>query len=157
MNVVTHMTAETDATSAAENPYASPKSLESPASATASLKVATRLFYWMGVFGLAYNFVFVPVAIVIGVTKDGPEFAPIVGATIWCAVNCVLFRWMMTTAKDLGKDFDATYRRARWLGIVAGTLYFPILTVPAILAIRHLESCRQALVGEPELVSDGRL
>jgi hypothetical protein len=55
---------------------------------------------------------------------------------------------MIKTAKDLAVDLDRTYRRARWLAILAAAIFFPILTIPAVLAVRRLERYRRFMAGQ---------
>jgi hypothetical protein len=55
----------------------------------------------------------------------------------------LFFVFILRTANRLGGDFDRVYRRARWLGILAATIWFPILTIPGILALRRLERYRK--------------
>lgn len=63
-------------------------------------------------------------------------------------VGCLMtlfFIFMAKTANGLEHDFHRHYRRARWTAIIVAALFFPIMTIPGILAVRRLERYRSGL------------
>ncbi len=74
-------------------------------------------------------------------TRDADAIEIFIG-TIACGVVVLLFLSMVRTADGLELDFPRSYRRARWTGILAATVYFPWLTIPSYLAVRRLEEYR---------------
>jgi len=56
--------------------------------------------------------------------------------------SCSLLVWLSITMIRLGRvsgdTFPAQYKKARWIGLIAGAVFFPILGLPAFLSIRRL-------------------
>jgi hypothetical protein len=50
--------------------------------------------------------------------------------------------WMFVTMTKIGNlspdEFPSHYKKARWVGIIAGALFLPIIGVPAFISIRRL-------------------
>jgi hypothetical protein len=67
----------------------------------------------------------------------------IIGPPILAIGIFSFFGMMVVTSGRLTTDFDRVYSRARWLGILAGAFTFPILTLPAYVAVRRLAICRK--------------
>jgi len=133
---------------AAENPYASPQCVEVQDDAESLLKATTKLYRRMGWFGIAYFSFIYPFTIVGQLSEGHFEVVPAIAGTIICGLMLAFFAIMIKTAKHLADDLDRYYRRARWLGILAGALFFPILTVPAFLAVRRLERYRDFMTAQ---------
>ena len=70
------------------------------------------------------------------------ESSPPVHVWMFAVVTVLFFGSMIRTAKLLPNDFESLYRRARWLGILAGAFGFPILSLPAFLAVSRLATYR---------------
>ena len=63
-----------------------------------------------------------------------------------------LFFWsILKIATALEKDFNKTYRRARWTAIIVGALFFPYLTLPCYFAVRHMEEYQRRYAVENEI------
>ncbi len=76
-------------------------------------------------------------------TNDKLSTGEIIGPAILLLVMWTFFGMMVYTAGQLATDFDRVYNRARWLGILAGAVLFPLLTIPAFIAVRRLSVCRK--------------
>ncbi len=132
-----------------ENPYASPKCVESQPDADALLKATVRLYRGMGWAGIAYLLVFCPLTIVSELARQqelGETIGGAIAMTTICGLMAAFFVLVMKTADRLGVNLDRSYRRARWLGIITGAMFFPLLTIPAILAVRRLERYRKHMM-----------
>jgi hypothetical protein len=134
-----------------ENPYAPPPTVvEPPEDAEALLKAATRMYRGIGWCGVAYVAFVWAAQVVLALPRLESEPVPIallvmLGDLMWM----LFFVFVLRTANRLGQDFDRMYRRARWLGILAAALWFPLLTIPGILAVRRLERYRR-FVNDPK-------
>jgi hypothetical protein len=130
-----------------QNPYASPKFGESQTEVKSLLKATMRLYRIMGWCGITYFLVLYLFMMISEYRAQGLEIWSTVAGTAWCGLFIAFFLYMIQTASSLGVEFDRTYRRARWLGIIVSAMFFPILTIPGILAVRRLERCRLQMQG----------
>ncbi len=64
------------------------------------------------------------------------------------------FGAMIRTATRLPGDFERLYKRARWLGILAGAFGFPILTIPAFIGVSRLSKYRTLASRQACVASD---
>ena len=136
---------------AAENPYASPRCVEVQDDAESLLKATTKLYRRMGWFGIAYFSFIYPFTTIMQLSEGQFEVVPAIGGGIMCGLMLAFSVIMVKTATYLAADLDRYYRRARWIAVLAAALFFPILTVPAFLAVRRLERYRNSMiVQEPE-------
>ena len=126
-----------------ENPYASPMSVELRPDPDALLRATTSLYRGMGWFGIVYHAVVYSFAMISEGSKQRPEMPPIIGMTIVCGLMVAYFFFMIRVANRLKTNFDRNYRPTRWMGILTATIFFPMLTIPAILAVRRLERYRK--------------
>jgi hypothetical protein len=124
-----------------ENPYALPPAFEPREDAESLLRAAMRMYRWIGWCGVAYVVIAFPVPIVTQLLQPQPNIplvVPLLGMLMM-----LFFVLMLRTASRLGHDFDRVYRRARWLAILAAAIWFPLFTIPGILAVRRLERYRR--------------
>jgi hypothetical protein len=131
-----------------ENPYASPRSVEFRSDAETLLRATTKLYARMGWAGVAYTTIVYPIGMVLELSERPVQLGPTMGGTIMCGLMLGFFVIRIKTAKDLATDLDRTYRRARWTAILAAAIFFPILTFPAVLAVRRLERYRRFMAGQ---------
>ena len=131
-----------------ENPYASPRSVEIQSDAETLLRATTKLYRRMGWAGATIYLVACLFNMIALSAQGQLDIGPALGMTTTCALVTAFFLLMIKTAKDLAVDVDRTYRRARWLAVLAAGLFFPILTIPAYLAVRRLERYRRFMSGE---------
>lgn len=124
------------------NPYAPPVA---SASAKADGKDASwylnrvqKYYRRMGTAMLAYIGIVVVVAGVSKTTDGSLRVADIAGPLVWCALLTWLFAAMVRIGYVSHADFPAYYKRARWIGIIAGALFLPILGLPAFISVRRL-------------------
>jgi threonine/homoserine/homoserine lactone efflux protein len=83
-------------------------------------------------------------AIIGEATSRRPNSTGLLALIVFAGVYLAIFVAVLRTAGHLRDNFERTYRRARWMGIVMATLFCPVLTVPAIVGIRQLRKCQEA-------------
>lgn len=132
-----------ESTEPTENPYASPLCVEVQEDADSLLYSTTRLYRFTGWCGIAYVLV-----VYLGVMTAelfegwlGVAFA--LGGAMVQSLWIGFFAVVISTANHLAADPLRYRRRARLLGILAATIFFPVLTVPAVLAVRRLARYRR--------------
>jgi hypothetical protein len=76
------------------------------------------------------------------VSEKRIEFGPTIAATAIYGLHVAFFAYLIKIANQLRDQVDGTYRRARWMAILAASIFFPIMTIPGILAVRRLERYR---------------
>ncbi len=79
----------------------------------------------------------------IGAIVDGPLiWSEIAGGAlaliVWVTPLGWLFVTMIRVADVPHPEFPRHYVKARWVGIIAGALFFPLLTIPAFISVRRL-------------------
>jgi len=105
----------------------------------------------MGWGAIAYVVCVIPFAVFGLLTDESLLLADVIVAPTMLAAVLLFFGAMIRTAVLLPRDFDRLYRRARWLGIVAGAAGFPILTYPAFIAVSRLgQYAKMRDGGEPD-------
>jgi hypothetical protein len=127
-----------------ENPYAPPQAeCLKEADADSLLRGATRLYRIMGLAGVAYCLVVFPFVFASETSKSSFKLPDMMIVTATMGLSLVFFVLMLRTARRLQTNPAGWYRMARWMGILAAALFFPFLTVPAILALNQLERHRR--------------
>jgi hypothetical protein len=130
---------------ATENPYASP-TYDEPQVGTDALRRGTvRIYHRMGWAGVAYALL-VLIVTLCNFAEHPSEMGIAGGLLLEAALILAFFVFMINTARRLSIDVARNYRRARWLGILAASIFFPIFTIPGILAVRRLERYRTHVV-----------
>jgi hypothetical protein len=71
----------------------------------------------------------------------------LIGMPMTAGFFLIFFALMIRTAVLLPRDFERYYQRARWLGILAGAFGFPLLTIPAFVAVSRLAKYRNMNLG----------
>ena len=138
------------ATELVENPYAPPMSVDL-ADPTEGLRRATvRMYRGMAYAGIAFILLGAVEIAMIFLTERPREAGWMIGILLEFGLFIAFFTFMLKTATRLAADLDGTYRRARWIAILAASIFFPILTIPGILAVRRLERYRTHLLGWTE-------
>ena len=132
-----------------ENPYAPPTALDTGGSQSDVL-TASRYLTRMGWLSIAY-FVFVFVAgFVSGELTNEHALGRVkfAGIMVGAALIIALLSVLMRAAARLPEDFSGNYRKSRWLGLLLGAFFFPILTLPAFHAVSLLTKCRSSPAGK---------
>ncbi|MDP6558079.1 MAG: hypothetical protein QGG71_25660 [Pirellulaceae bacterium] len=131
-----------------QNPYAPPAAEVDQRSSDAKppdfyLFSACKYFNRMGWAAIIYVAIAVPFALYDLLTYKAPRIGELVGMPAMATAMLLFFTLMIRTAALLPDDFDRLYVRARWLGILAGSFGFPILTIPAFVAVSRLAKFRK--------------
>lgn len=127
-----------------ENPFAPPEFPTVSQQPDELLKSAARILRGMGWTGLILYLVMPPpIFMDLSKVKINPMTAVMAAAIFIFVVT--LFLLMIHTANFLAADFRTFYRRARWLAIIAAAIWFPWMTVPAVIVIRKLERYRSSV------------
>lgn len=109
----------------------------------------SSIYRRMGWCGVVWNATLYLVLLQFEFSKPTADSVEILIGTIACGFVVLLFFSMLRTADGLELNFPRSYRRARWTGILAATVYFPWLTIPSYLAVRRLEEYRRNVELEP--------
>jgi hypothetical protein len=104
-----------------------------------------RAFRCLGWAGVAYISLLLVVGFLFMLAEGPPRLGIVTGMALECGVFLAFFAHVIRTASRLGVDFAGTYRRARWMAILAASIFFPVMTIPGILAIKRLETYRHVL------------
>jgi hypothetical protein len=96
----------------------------------------------MGWAPIAYVAFVTPFALRDILGRKPPLLGEFLGFLIMVTCTLLFFTAMIQTAARLPNDFAKLYRRARWLGILAGSFGCPILTLPAFVAVSRLAKYR---------------
>ena len=83
-------------------------------------------------------------------TDDTMLLGERIGPPIAMLAMLTFFGAMIRNATLLPNEFARRYKRSRWLGILAGAFGFPLLSIPAFIAVARLSKYRTLL-----LVGDG--
>ncbi len=110
-----------------------------------TLRGTTMIYRRMGWSGIVWYATLYSVVMQSELSQPNCELGQILGGTFACGLVVLMFVSMLTTANRLEDQFSMYYRRARWTGILAATVFFPWLTFPGILAVRRLEKYRREL------------
>ncbi len=125
-----------------QNPYASPATFSDARQADWYLASACRYFKWIGWVVIVYMSCASSIALYELFIDELPLVGAIIGGATMMAATLLFFGTMIRTAMRLPDDFERLYKRARWLGILAGAFGFPILTVPAFIGVSRLSKYR---------------
>lgn len=124
------------------NPYASPRHAYDPLLITTShIQPVVSLYRWIGVCGVVFYLGVGCVVALVAITGAASmslaeALALTVGVMAYVAFFVVCFR----TGRELALHTAGLHRRSRWIAIIMASLFFPILTVPALYCIRKLRS-----------------
>ena len=130
--------------SSVENPCACPQSAGVDAVPSDYLRTARSIrAHWLA-YGIGYCLFTWYMKTMAQMTMPVRVFDP---ADLLIGLWMLFFVYVLWIAGCFKKDFGRVYRRARWLGILTAAIFFPVLTLPGILAVRRLERCRR-FVGE---------
>ena len=133
-----------------ENPYTAPKYVDRRDDPDTLLRSVVLLFRGMAGFGVAYElftFTFVGVS-------GAASGALGIGAMLFLlglgAVTTLIFAYVFWTTSRLQVNFARHYNRARWIAILAAVIFFPILSIPAVIALSRLENYRALIAGRSD-------
>lgn len=126
------------------NPYSSPLADCSPVRGAdepdvrRQMRVVVRLYWWMGVIGIA-AYSALAVGFSLGWSHRGePLTAADASGLVGCAVAMAVFAASIHVANRLAARPQGVLRRARLVGIILATAWFPILTVPGLICVRRV-------------------
>ncbi len=92
----------------------------------------------MGLVGLSYVGLLIIGTAVSQAIDEPLQIAHIFGMTIWCSLLTWLFVTLIRISNVPHADFPSHYTKARWVGIIAGAMFLPILGFPAMISVRRL-------------------
>jgi hypothetical protein len=126
------------------NPYAPPATDSgAPVALPRHLSGVQRIYWWVGLVGTAGCGLYAGlwlIAVLAGMVTIGytdlAELLPISVALCW---HALLFNYCRIIANRLLVDPARFRRRARLVGFVMATLYFPILTVPGLYCVCKID------------------
>jgi hypothetical protein len=139
----------------AENPYAPPtapnRDVAEAVDAHWYLTRIQKYFRRMGIGALIYIGVVIVGTMTTQLRKGNFRIPETVGPLVWCA----LLGWLFTTMIRIGRlpedQFPKHYKQARWVAILAGTLFLPILGLPAFISLRRLSLYKESLEITPRV------
>ena len=137
----------------AENPYAPPKAANRDVNVAVDahwyLTRIQKYFRRMGIGALIYIGVVIAFTVTTQLWKGTFRIPETVGALVWCALLAWLFITMIWIGRLPEDQFPKHYRTARWVAILAGTLFLSILGLPAFISLRRLSLYNESLKTNP--------
>jgi hypothetical protein len=103
----------------------------------------------MGIGALVYIGIVIVFTITTQLRKGSFRIPETVGPLVWCALLAWLFITMIRIGRLPEDQFPKHYKKARWVAILAGTLFLPILGLPAFISLRRLSLYNQSLKPNP--------
>jgi hypothetical protein len=139
----------------AENPYAPPTAtnrvMTDAVDAHWYLTRIQKYFRRMGIGALIYIGVAIVLAITTQLRKGRFGIPETVGPLVWCALLSWLFITMIRIGRLPEDQFPKHYKKARWVAILAGSLFFPIFGLPAFISLWRLSLYSKTLKTNPHL------
>jgi hypothetical protein len=138
----------------AENPYAPPTATKRDViDGIDSHWYLTRIqkyFRRMGIAALTYIVVVIVLTITPQLRNGKFRIPETVGPLVWCALLAWLFITMIRIGRLPDDQFPKHYKRARWVAILAGSLFLPILGLPAFITLWRLSLYNESLRINPK-------
>ena len=126
----------------AENPYAPPtatsQGVMDAIDAHWYLVRIQKYFRRMGIAALIYIGGVIVFTITTQLRNGKLRIPDTVGPLVWCAFLAWLFITMIRIGRLPEDQFPNHYKKARWVAILAGALFLPILGLPAFISLRRL-------------------
>lgn len=126
-----------------DNPYAPPSatSLDDGTTTVDARWYLTRVqkyFRRMAIAGLIYTGVLILITIATQLRSETLQNPETAGTLVWSAFLAWLFITMIRIGRLPEDEFPKHYKKARWVVILVGTIFLPILGLPAIISLRRL-------------------
>ncbi len=137
-------------TSTVSNPDAFPEATGVDELASRLLREARRAYWVIVEVGIAFCGFALLVNTLIQISKGPQPFDP---ARLAPALWLLFFAYLEWTAASFENSFEQVYRRARWSAVIASGVFFPVLTLPGMLAVRRLEEYHKFLADGPQAES----
>lgn len=102
------------------------------------LSKVQKYFRRMGIGSLVYMAIAIVVLVATQLMRSAVDIPETVGTLAWCALLAWLFISMVRVGYLSEAEFPLHYQKARWIAIIAGTLFLPILGLPAFISLRRL-------------------
>ena len=128
----------TDSSSNIENPYAPPEASAATGPASDPVESARKCFRGMAWAGLLYPAL--SAIQLIDKTRRSETLKLLILQSVIMGLVAIFVVWISIRVR---RDIDGTYRLARWTAIIGGAVFFPILTLPAFMAVSHLTEYRR--------------
>ena len=120
------------------NPYAAPTANTEEWDASWHLNRAQKYYRRMGGGMLIYCAANLIISGILQFAESTLGIADVVAGLIFAAPLAWLFLALVRLGRVVPQEFPLYYKKARWSGIIAGGLFFPLLSVPAFIALRSL-------------------
>lgn len=133
-----------------ENPYAPPEDTVKTEPAAYHRDCACKWFRAMAWFGGIFPaMTAAAILFILKVKGKGrtPDLETLFVQSVVMSLVAIFVIWISIR---LRRDFDKTYKFARWMAVLGGAFFFPILTIPAFMAVSHMEKYRRS---QPETPS----
>jgi len=127
-----------DSSSDNQNPYAPPEDSAAAEPAVNQLESACKCFR-----GMAWAGSFYPVSSAIQLIDKTRRSDSLKLLILQCVIMGLVAIFVIWISIRLRRDFDKTYKLARWTAVIGSGLFFPILTIPAFMAVSHMEKYRR--------------
>ncbi|MFO0942965.1 MAG: hypothetical protein U0930_19685 [Pirellulales bacterium] len=136
-----------------ENPYAPPTSttrdVNEAVDAHWYLERIQKYFRRMGIAGLVYLGVVFVFVITTELQEGTFRIPDAIGPLLWCSLLAWLNIAMIRMGRLPDDQFTKHYKKARWVTILVGTLFLPILGIPAFVTLRRLSLYNESLKTNP--------
>lgn len=122
-----------------ENPYAPPEDSAAAEPAANQLKSACK---WLR--GMAWAGSFYPASSALQLIDKTRQSDSLKLLIMQCLIMGLVAIYMVWISNRLRRDFNKTYKLARWTAVIGGGLFFPILTIPAFMAVSQMGKYRRS-------------
>lgn len=127
-----------------ENPYAPPEDSVEAEPAVHHRESACKWFRAMAWFVWLYPAMSAAASLFIFIVKGKgrtPDFETLLVQSVVMGLVAIFVVWISIR---LRRNFDKTYKLARWTAVLGGAFFFPVLTIPAFMAVSHMEKYRRS-------------
>lgn len=135
------------------NPYAPPSVPNQDIAATVDvhwyLERIQKYFRRMGIGALIYVGFVGGLTITTQMCEGTFGTSETAGPLVWCALLAWLFISMIRIGRVPENQFPKHYTKARWVAIIAGALFLPILGLPAFISLHRLSQYNRLLKTHP--------
>lgn len=122
-----------------ENPYAPPEDSAAAEPAANQLESACK---WLR--GMAWAGSFYPASSALQLIDKTRRSDSLKLVIMQCLIVGLVAIYIVWISNRLRRDFNKTYKLARWTAVIGCGLFFPILTIPAFMAVSRMATYRRS-------------